>query len=301
MDNRTAIRPTAATLARAFLIRYSGETLKTRRASITRFLDWCELEQLHPLDATRVDLEAYSLWLREDQQLKTSTAGTYLSAVSMFYKVAVADGWIAHDPAAMLRRPTIHYDAARLGGLSTHDLEKLILAADRRSPMHVALVVLMGVQALRASEAARVRVEDFAGYERGHRVLKVVGKGSKPATMPLPPLVARIVERAAGGRTEGPLMTTRTGKPLTRHDVKRWIDALARDAGLGHVHPHELRRSAVTIALDAGADHRDVQNLGRWADPRMVWHYDQNRQNLDRHAAYTVAGRLSTAAAKIVA
>lgn len=299
--DQTSAHPSAEHLARAFLIRYSGETLKTRSAAIRKYLAWCAGQGLHPLDATRVDVECYSMWLREDQHLRASTTANYLSAVSVFYRVAVADGWITADPTIMVRRPKVHYDPARLGGLSTHDLEKLMLAADKKSPGHVALLLLMGVCAFRASEAANVRIEDFAGYERGHRVLHLVGKGSKPATVPLPPLVARVLERAAGDRTEGPLLTTRTGKQLNRHDVKRWVDSIACAAGLAHIHPHELRRSAVTIALDAGADHRDVQNLGRWADPRMVWHYDQNRQSLDRHAAYTVAARMSTVAARLAA
>ena len=36
-----------------------------------------------------------------------------------------------------------------------------------------------------ASEAAAVRIEDYAETLRGHRVLHLVGKGSKPATMPI--------------------------------------------------------------------------------------------------------------------
>jgi hypothetical protein len=39
---------------------------------------------------------------------------------------------------------------------------------------------LLGINALRASEAAAVRVEDYAETLRGHRVLHLVGKGSKP-------------------------------------------------------------------------------------------------------------------------
>jgi len=41
---------------------------------------------------------------------------------------------------------------------------------------------LLGINALRASEAAAVRIEDYAATLRGHRVLHLVGKGNKPAT-----------------------------------------------------------------------------------------------------------------------
>jgi hypothetical protein len=46
---------------------------------------------------------------------------------------------------------------------------------------HGALAYLLGINALRASEAAAVTIEDYTAL-RGHRVLHLVGKGNKPAT-----------------------------------------------------------------------------------------------------------------------
>jgi hypothetical protein len=45
-----------------------------------------------------------------------------------------------------------------------------------------------------------VRIEGHAGTLRGHRVLHLVGKGNKPATMPLTVPVLRVLEacRASG-------------------------------------------------------------------------------------------------------
>jgi len=47
---------------------------------------------------------------------------------------------------------------------------------------HGALAYLLGINALRASEAAAVRIEDYRETMRGHRVLHLLGKGAKPAT-----------------------------------------------------------------------------------------------------------------------
>jgi hypothetical protein len=44
------------------------------------------------------------------------------------------------------------------------------------------------------SEAAAVRIEDYQETLRGHRVLHLVGKGAKPATMPLTVPVLRVLE-----------------------------------------------------------------------------------------------------------
>ena len=296
--SRTATRHPAVI---TFLARYTGTSRKTYDAAIRRYLAWCELEQLDPFTATRADVETYSHWLQEHEGLKRSTVGGYLAMLSAFYKVAVVDGWVDRDPMLMVRRPKVRYDDNRLTGLSSHDLEHLVLTASRRSRTHVALVLLLGMLGLRASEAANVNIEDFAGYDRGHRVLRLVGKGSKPATVPLPPLIFQALDAAAGDRREGPLLTTRTGNRLSRHDVFRWVRTLGHQAGLGTIGPHQLRHAAVTAALDAGADHRDVQEFGRWADGRMIPRYDRNRHNLDRHASYRVAAHLSSIAATIAA
>ena len=45
---------------------------------------------------------------------------------------------------------------------------------------HAALAVLLGLNGLRVSEACDTNIEDLA-FERGHRVLRIVGKGNKPA------------------------------------------------------------------------------------------------------------------------
>ena len=57
--------------------------------------------------------------------------------------------------------------------------------AQTLSVHHGALAFLLGINALRASEAAAVQIEDYAETLRGHRLLHPVGKGNKPATMPL--------------------------------------------------------------------------------------------------------------------
>jgi len=41
-------------------------------------------------------------------------------------------------------------------------------------------------------------VDTHLGFHRGHRTLKIVGKGNKPATIPLVPRTARTIDLAVG-------------------------------------------------------------------------------------------------------
>ncbi|CAA9359294.1 MAG: hypothetical protein AVDCRST_MAG34-2333 [uncultured Nocardioidaceae bacterium] len=123
---------------------------------------------------------------------------------------------------------------------------------------HGALAYLLGIDALRASEAAAVRIEDYQETLRGHRVLHSVGKGRKPATMPIIVPVLRVRRRAAA-----------SGLPA------RWCSARPQ-----HISPHSLRHAAITNALDAGMPLRDAQILARHAGPRTSEHH-RARGNLD--------------------
>lgn len=50
-------------------------------------------------------------------------------------------------------------------------------------------------------------------------MLKVRGKGGKSVLLPLPPAVARVVDRAAGGRVAGPLLLNQHGTRMDRHYI----------------------------------------------------------------------------------
>jgi hypothetical protein len=137
---------------------------------------------------------------------------------------------------------------------------------------HGALGYLLGINALRASEAASVRIEDYADTLRGYRVLHLMGKGNKPATMPLTVPVLRVLKVCRGERARGPLILRPiSGRPVDRRDVYRMVARIAKMAAIpGHVSPHSLRHAAITNALDAGVPMRDAQILARHADPRTT-------------------------------
>ncbi len=173
-------------------------------------------------------------------------------------------------------------------GLDRLELIRFLQVAQTLTVHHGALAYLLGINALRASEAAAVRIEDYQETLRGHRVLHLVGKGNKPATMPLTVPVLRVLEACRGQRTEGPLVLRPvSGKPIDRRDCYRMVIRIATAAGIPrHISPHPLRHAAITNALDAGVPLRDAQILARHADLRTTEHYDRARGNLDRHGVH---------------
>lgn len=270
--------------AATFLARYSGRTLEAYRHDLRGFFQWATDHNVPVLAATRPHIE---LWRgsMEERGLAASTIDRRLSTVCGFYRFAHIDGRIRSNPAEYVRRPHVRASDAR--GLDRTELGMFLAAADRYDAAHLALAVLLGLNGLRVSEACETNVEDLA-VERGHRILRITGKGHKPATIPLVPRTARTVDLAVGERHEGPILCRRDGQRLDRRTAHRWVRSIGKRAGLGHVHPHMLRAAFIMAALDAGVPLRDVQTAARHSEPRTTTIYDRRRQNFDRHAAYVV-------------
>ena len=124
--------------------------------------------------------------------------------------------------------------------------------------------------------------------------LRIVGKGNKPAVIPLVPRTARTIDLAVGERASGPILLRADGQRLDARTAYRWVRSIGRRAGLERVHPHMLRAAFIMAALDAGVPLRDVQIAARHADPRTTTIYDRRRENFDRHAAYAVVAYVTS-------
>lgn len=270
--------------AAAFLARYSGRTLDAYRHDLRGYFCWAASVGLTVLEATRPLIELYRAWL-EERGLAASTIDRRLSTVCGFYRFAHIDGRVASNSAHYVRRPQVHPSEAR--GLDHSELAGFLLAAERHDHAHGALAMLLGLNGLQVSEACATNIEDL-GFERGHRTLRIAGKGNKPATIPLVPRTARTVDLAVGERRGGPILLRCDGGRLDRRTAHRWVRSIAKAADLGAVHPHMLRSAFIMAALDAGVPLRDVQIAARHSDPRTTTVYDRRRQSFDRHAAYVV-------------
>jgi integrase/recombinase XerD len=99
-----------------------------------------------------------------------SSVVTSMHAVRGFFRFAHVDGLIGSDPAVYARLPKIHRDESRTPRAGPARVDPVFQVAQTITVHHGALAFLLGINALRASEAARVRIEDYADTLRGYRV-----------------------------------------------------------------------------------------------------------------------------------
>jgi site-specific recombinase XerD len=294
MQNDTARTPAPDTTladiaASGFLARYRGETVTLYSGDLRIFYAWCRRQDIDPLQVKRYHLEEFRRHLEDDRGNSPRSVRRRLQTLRTFYRLAVADEYIDRDPTLMLRLPENRALKEPLW-LDRFQVGALLRAAEAESPAHHALIALMVMLGLRVSEACNVQIEDFAADKLGYRVLRLIGKGGKPAAMPVPVPLLRILETARGDRTSGPLILRRDGRAQDRNGAYAWVKILARKAGLPEdTHPHSLRHAAVTAVIDSGADLREAQEFARHADPGMTVHYYRRAGNLDRHAAHVAA------------
>ncbi|MCU1691959.1 MAG: phage integrase family protein [Frankiales bacterium] len=275
-----------------FLARYRRATLRAYRQDLKSFLGWCELQCLQPLLAQRPHLELYLRWM-EDRGLSPATIGRRFTAVGGLYRYAVIDGYLSADSTVAIARPKVPWEGQHRSILHPLEFAALLTAARAEGPNSHTLVALLGMVGLRVGEACSVNVSDLHANS-GYELLHVMGKGAKPATIPLPVPVLRAVREAAGDRQAGPLLLNTRGERMTRNSAAATLARLAKAAGLMQIpSPHALRRTFCTAGLLINVPLRDMQYAMRHADSRTTLRYDMARANLDRHAGHAVAAYLA--------
>ena len=221
----------------------------------------------------------------QERDLQTSSIARHTATIRVFCRFLGAEGLADGDAAERLSQPKTW---KRLPHVLGHDdVEKLIAAPDRTSPLFlrdVALLELLYAGGLRASEAATIPVD---AIDDRLRVVRVIGKGNKerilPIGAPCHAAIARYLAELRPGlvRTATPeLFLSRTGQPISRIVVWQIVKRHAAAAGLRGVHPHTLRHSYATQLLAGGADLRVVQEmLGHedLATTEIYTHVDRSR------------------------
>jgi integrase/recombinase XerD len=250
-----------------FLARYREPTVSAYRRDLRCFWQWCADRDLAPLAAKRPHFELYLRDL-ERRGYAPATISRRLSTVAGLFKYAVIDELVAANPTAAVTRPRVPWEGQRRTVLHPLEFAAVLSAARRHSDTAHALVALLGMLGLRVSEACNARVEDLR-YAGGYELLRVLGKGARPAEIPLPIPVLRAVKAATEGRTHGPILLSAKGEALTRGAASRLLGRVVRAAGVtSPTSPHTLRRTFCTAGLISGVPLRDMQYAMRHADAR---------------------------------
>ena len=118
-----------------------------------------------------------------------------------------------------------------------------------------------------------------------------IGKLHNDRYVPLHPTLLPLLDAWRARHDDGDLglLLTNGERPLTRHVVTRMINRAGRRAGLGHLHPHQLRHTLATQAINRGMRLEAIAALLGHRSLRMTIRYARiaNRTVADEYQAVT--------------
>jgi integrase len=258
--------PQLAVTGRRYLVQI-GVSLQPRSVdaadnTLRLFIEF--LTQEHPDVAAfaavgRVHIEDFKTWLRQRRAPsgKTLTANTIrqrLGTMRSFFDRIIEWDW----PDAPARTPIFGNDLPIVDDplprfLDDPTFARFMRAAAQAPALDRLVIELLAKTGMRVGELCGLSADAVTTMSGALWLRVPVGKLHNDRYVPLlPPLTDLLHDWLARNATSGDRLLHRSGNPLDRHTVARMLNRVTRRAGIGHVHPHQLRHTLATQAINRG-------------------------------------------------
>jgi integrase/recombinase XerD len=137
--------------------------------------------------------------------------------------------------------------------LSDVDAGKLMRAAAEEHPTRRLVIEMLARTGLRVGELCDLPGDAVVWMSGRHWLRVPVGKLHNDRYIPLHPQLVELLDTHQSQRRDDidRLIVWKDG-PLNRHQITRMLNRVAKAAGIGHVHPHQLRHTIATQAINRG-------------------------------------------------
>ena len=129
---------------------------------------------------------------------------------------------------------------------------------------------------MRASELGALESDAMVTVGDTHWLRIPVGKLHNDRYVPLHPILVELIGEWLTIRPpsrSGRLVERDDGQPFDRRTIYRYVTTVARRAGVGHVHPHQLRHTLATQAINRGMSLEAIAALLGHRSMRMTLTY----------------------------
>jgi integrase len=209
-----------------------------------------------------------------DRGLSASTINVRLSAIRKLITEARDNNLLDPSEAArILTVPGVPKRGVRLGNWLTPKEAKRLLAVPDRSTMigkrAYSILSVLVYCALRRDELARLEMRHIQKREGRWVIADLVGKRGRVRTIPIPHAAKAALDEWLTAATirSGFLcrQLLRNGRVLDQR-ISSWtvwktVVTAAKQAGINHLGPHDLRRSSAKFCRKAGGDIEQIQKL----------------------------------------
>ncbi|GIM66331.1 tyrosine-type recombinase/integrase [uncultured Nocardioides sp.] len=248
---------------------------------------------------TRHHIEDYKPWLakrpgQNKARASTATLAHRLGTLRMFFVRIDEWGWQEAPP----RVPMFPGDLPRQDhplpkALDDAAAAKLLRAAQAESRLLIRVTVEVLLRTgLRVSEFTALSADAVVQIGAAPWLHVPVGKLREDRYLPLHPHLVILIEdyRTAHVDPGHPLLLPReNGRALDRHTVTRMLNKAGAAAGLPHIHPHQLRHTLATQAINRGMSLEAIAAMLGHRSMDMTLRYAKiaNRTVADEYFAVT--------------
>ena len=280
----------------------SEQTRRAYRRAVADFFQF--IAGCHPTDVVPDDVRRWRDHLRAKKK-RAATVAFKLAVLRSFFEYLKAGGVIALNPATTKLVPPPELSTEPAGrALTVKEVRYLLSGPDREKAegaRDYALMLVMLRLSLRVAEVCALKTSSIK-WSHGRWTLRCKIKGGKEEVWPLPKDVKEAIdyylkldrkrrelihsdgEQAYLFQPHANYRTLQFAKGISARMVQKIVARWASYGGVGGVSPHDLRRTAITRALESGLTYRQVQMMSKHKDPKTVMRYDHGRENLEQNA-----------------
>jgi site-specific recombinase XerD len=238
----------------------------------------------------RRNIESYKHWLatagtRNGRPPARNTIRQRLGLVRSFFDRIIEWDWAdapSRTPMFAIDVPVADDPLPRF--LDDAQAARLLAAAAHAEPLDRLVVEILARTGLRASELCDLDADAVCRIGGACWLRVPVGKLRNERYIPLHPTLVDLLTAWPTGHQH---LIEVDGRALDRHRVGRIVRRVARKAGLGHVHPHQLRHTLATQAINRGMRLEAIAAMLGHRSLRMTLTYARiaNRTVADEYAA----------------